>query len=74
MKYREATLSNSTRKLLWFEISKILTAVLKINYYRYFKKKLNSLKHFVRTLWLNHTTKTANIKKALLLSSAYIAV
>jgi len=73
MKYREATLSNSTRKLLWFEISKILTAVLKINYCRYLKK-LNSLKHFVRTLWLNHTTKTANIKKALLLSSAYIAV
>jgi len=25
----EALLSNSTRKLLWFEISKMLTAVLK---------------------------------------------
>jgi len=33
-------------------------------------KKLNSLKHLVRTtVQLNHTTKTANIKKALLLSS-----
>ena len=32
-------------------------------------KKLNSLKHLVRRLWLDHTTKTANIKKALLLVS-----
>ena len=31
MKYTEAILSNSTRKLLWFEISKMLTAVLKNN-------------------------------------------
>ena len=29
MKYTEAILSNSTRKLLWFEISKMLIAVLK---------------------------------------------
>ena len=28
-KYTEAILSNSTRKLLWFEISKMLIAVLK---------------------------------------------
>ena len=26
-------------------------------------KKLNSLKHLVKRLWLNHTTKIANIKK-----------
>ena len=26
-------------------------------------KKLNSLKHLVKRLWLNHTTKVANIKK-----------
>ena len=32
-------------------------------------KKLDSLKHLVRRLWLDHTTKTANMKKALLLSS-----
>jgi len=29
MKYTEAILSNSTRKLLWFEISKVLIAALK---------------------------------------------
>jgi len=29
IKYTEAVLSHSTRKLLWFEISKILIAVLK---------------------------------------------
>jgi len=29
MKYTEASLSNSTRKLLWFEISKMLIAVFK---------------------------------------------
>jgi len=29
IKYTEAILSNSTRKLLWFEITKMLTAVLK---------------------------------------------
>jgi len=27
MKYKEAILSNSTRKLLWFEITKMLIAV-----------------------------------------------
>jgi len=27
IKYTEAILSNSTRKLLWFEITKMLTAV-----------------------------------------------
>jgi len=32
IKYKEATLSNSTRPLLWFEISKMLIAVLKINF------------------------------------------
>jgi len=32
IKYTEAILSNSTRKLLWFEISKMLTAVLKIKF------------------------------------------
>ena len=31
IKYTEATLSNSTRKLLWFEISKMLIAVKKNN-------------------------------------------
>jgi len=31
IKYTEAILSNSTRKLLWFEISKMVIAVLKIN-------------------------------------------
>ena len=30
-----AILSNSTRKLLWFEISKMLMAVLKVNLLRY---------------------------------------
>jgi len=29
IKYTEAILSNSTRKLFWFEISKMLIAVLK---------------------------------------------
>jgi len=29
MRYMEAVLSNRTRKLLWFEISKMLIAVLK---------------------------------------------
>ena len=32
MKYTEAILSNSTRKLLWFEISKVLIAALKIKF------------------------------------------
>ena len=32
MKYTKAILSNSTRKLLWFEITKMLTAALKINF------------------------------------------
>jgi len=32
IKYTEATLSDSTRKLLWFEISKMLIAVLKHNF------------------------------------------
>ena len=31
MKYTEAILSKSTRKVLWFEIIKILIAVTKIN-------------------------------------------
>jgi len=31
IKYAEAILSNSTRKLLWFEIAKMLIAVLKIS-------------------------------------------
>jgi len=31
IKYTEAILSNSTRKLLWFEIRKMLIAVLKMN-------------------------------------------
>jgi len=31
IKYTEAILSNSTRKLLWFEISKMLIAILKMN-------------------------------------------
>jgi len=31
IKYTEAILSNSTRKLLWFEITKLLIAVLRIN-------------------------------------------
>ena len=31
IEYTEATLSNSTRKLLWFEITKMLTAVKEIN-------------------------------------------
>jgi len=31
IKYTEAILSNSTGKLLWFEISKMLIVVLKIN-------------------------------------------
>jgi len=31
IKYTEAILSNSTRKLLWFEITKMLIAVLKNN-------------------------------------------
>ena len=35
IKYKEETLSNSTRPLLWFEISKMLIAVLKINLLRY---------------------------------------
>jgi len=35
IKYTEAILSNSTRKLLWFEISKMLMAVLKLNLLRY---------------------------------------
>jgi len=30
IKYTEASLSNSNRKLLWFEITKIMIAVLKI--------------------------------------------
>jgi len=30
IKYTEAILSNSTRKLLWFEITKMLIAVFKI--------------------------------------------
>jgi len=32
-KYTEAVLSNSTRKLLWFENAKMLIAVLKKNSY-----------------------------------------
>ena len=32
IKYTEAILSNRTRKLLWFEISKMLIAVLKSNF------------------------------------------
>jgi len=38
IKYAEAILSNNTRKLLWFEISKTLIAVLKnccVNYMNY---------------------------------------
>jgi len=31
-KFPEATLSNTTRKLLWFEIAKMLIAVLKSNF------------------------------------------
>jgi len=33
MKYTEAILSNSTRKLLWFEITKMLIAVKEKNMY-----------------------------------------
>jgi len=32
IKYTEAILSNSTRKLLWFEITKMLIAVKKLIY------------------------------------------
>ena len=32
IKYREAILSNNTRKLLWFEITKMLIAVKKLIY------------------------------------------
>jgi len=32
IKYTEAILSNSTRKLLWFEISKMLIADKKVNF------------------------------------------
>jgi len=32
IKYTEAILSNSTRKLLWFEITKMLIAVYEKNY------------------------------------------
>jgi len=35
IKYTEAILSNSTRKLLWFEMNKMLIAVLKINLLRH---------------------------------------
>ena len=35
IKYMEAILSNSTRSLLWFEITRILIAVKKINLLRY---------------------------------------
>ena len=38
MKYPEAVLSNSTRKLLWLEIAKMLIAV---------EKKINLLCHLV---------------------------
>jgi len=33
IKYTETILSNSTRKLLWFEITKMLIAVLKSKFY-----------------------------------------
>ena len=36
LKYTEAILSNSTLKLLWFEITKMLIAVLKINLLCYY--------------------------------------
>jgi len=38
IKYTEAILSNSTRKLSWSEITKMLIAVLKINLLCYLKK------------------------------------
>jgi len=37
IKYMEGILSNSTRKLLWFEITKMLIAVKKINLMCYFR-------------------------------------
>jgi len=37
MKYTEAILSNTTQKLLWFEITKMLTEVKKIYCVIYFK-------------------------------------
>jgi len=42
IKYTEAILSNSTRKLLWFEITKMLIAALKINLLCHFK---NNFRH-----------------------------
>ena len=33
MKYTEADLSNSTQKLLWFEITKMLIAVLRNKFF-----------------------------------------
>jgi len=36
IKYTEAALSNSTRKVLWFEITKMLIAVLRNNFWGLF--------------------------------------
>jgi len=43
IKYTEAVLLNSNRKLLWFEITKMLIAVLIINLLCYFK---SNFRHF----------------------------
>jgi len=50
--YTEPILSNSTRKLLWFEITKMMIAVKKINYcviyeHLYFALHGSTIKHTV---------------------------
>ena len=54
IKYTEAILSNSTRKLLWFEISKMTIAVLKINLLCYLLKcSAHFRSQLIVRLWLH---------------------
>ena len=49
MKYTEAVLWNSTRKLLWFEITKILIAVFKNTFIVSFITAVGTLSFPVKT-------------------------
>jgi len=52
IKYTDAILSNSTPELLWFEITKMLIAVLKHKFIMLFKKIIFGSLSFPIVLWL----------------------
>ena len=52
IKYTDAILSNSTPELLWFEITKMLIAVLKHKFIMLFKKIIFGTLSFPIVLWL----------------------